>query len=152
MKHKKDRGIKSKYYSFIFNKRISTDQKARIAEAAIFFRFSLFNLIPYISSHSSDKLDFVIRNAEKDQFYKIQVRFVSETKIGASFVNLRVSLGKKGYRPYQKSELDFLIGYDLYTDIAYVYSYDDIKDFKATITIKKEFEEKWEKIIKIIGA
>ena len=56
---------------------------------------------------------------------------------------------KVGARRYAKGDFDFLVGYDLFTDMAYVWSWAEVEQHKASITIAEDSCEKWEKLIKV---
>ncbi len=42
--------------------------------------------------------------------------------------------------------MDFLVGYDLWTDTAYVYSFEDLEGMRNAITISEAHAEAWEKV------
>ena len=45
-----------------------------------------------------------------------------------------------------RKDFDFLIGYNAYNDMAYVYSFDEIKHLKSTVSITDEAKEAWHKM------
>jgi len=50
------------------------------------------------------------------------------------------------YKRMMRKDFDFLIGYNAYNDMAYVYSFDEIKHLKSTVSITDEAKEAWHKM------
>ena len=48
---------------------------------------------------------------------------------------------------YKAGDFDFIVGYDLFTDTCYVWSWEEVAHFKATVTICPEAEERWDKLL-----
>jgi hypothetical protein len=50
-------------------------------------------------------------------------------------------------RRYMDREFDFIVGYDLFRDTAYVFSWDEVSANKTTVTVSKDAAERWDKIL-----
>ncbi len=54
--------------------------------------------------------------------------------------------GHNRRRRYETGEFDFIIGYYLFNDTAYVYSFDEVANHKTFITISEQHAERWDKL------
>jgi hypothetical protein len=139
--HPKDRGNRSKFF---IDQPLTNERKGRIAEAAVLFRLALYGFEVYEPAFDDESLDLIIR---RNKLIKLQVRWASEDKrYGLPFIRLRCSDGRGSLKRYDDGDFDFMVGYDLFTDIAYVFSREEIKNNKSSVTIKPETAERWDKI------
>jgi len=122
----------------------STNEKAMIAEAAVMHRATVHQLRIYGSPFDGDKVDWVARVPETGTMWKVQVKLVKEHRHGLPVVSLRCR-GASGLRTYLPGEFDLLVGYDLRTDTAYVWTWDEVAHLKACVTTCPEAEERWDK-------
>ena len=144
---KKDRGIKSKYQEMVENKELSRLEKNKISESAILFRLSLFGFIIYGSPFGGDKADWVIENPDiSGNIFKIQVKWIRESKSGLPHISIKCTEGHDFQRRYVKEEFDFIVGYRLFNDTAYVYSFEELSQLKSGVTISDNAAEAWDKI------
>lgn len=44
------------------------------------------------------------------------------------------------------SEFDFIVGYNLFNDTAYVFSFDEVMHIKTYVTISEKYAERWDKL------
>lgn len=139
----KPRGESCKFWEIASNlDRMST---GRVAEAAVLYRLAIYNVTVYRAVFDGDHSDFLVE--VDDRFLKIQVKATRQNQAhGLPTLNITCREGSN-YRPYKKSELDFLVGYDLRTDTAYVFSWAEINHLKTTATVKPEAAERWEKLL-----
>jgi len=118
-------------------------QKAKIAEAAAIFRLLLIGASIYKSVFDGDKYDLIV---EVDgTLLKIQVKSVLDTKPSPS-ISLRCSQGRGKFRKYKPEEYDYIIGYDLFSDTAYVWSYAETSDLNSSVTISAQAEDAFHKL------
>lgn len=143
---KKNHGKESKYYKLIQDKTLAPQQKGNIAEAAILFRLALHNLYVFSSPFDGDKTDFIIQIPETKKLLKLQVRYLSKPKEGLPRMMLTCTEGHGRRRRYQSGEFDFIVGYYLFNDTAYVYSFDEVTKYKTLVTISEEHAERWDKL------
>jgi hypothetical protein len=144
---KKSHGIESKHYQSVVWQTLTNQQKGRIAEAAVLFRLFLHGFEVYDPIADGDKADWVVEVSESGSIYKIQVRCVTTPwKHGLPGINLRCAQGHNKLRRYAKGEFDFIVGYYLFNDTAYVYSFDEVAQHKAFIAISEEHAERWDKL------
>ena len=132
----------------MMNPNASRHQKAKIAEAAVLFRMTLCGFHVFGSPFDGDKADWMVEVPETGRILKVQVKWASPNKKRASqpLVRLRCIEGHNKSRTYREGDFDFIIGYDLYTDTCYVWSWDEISKLKRSITVTPEAAEKWEKM------
>jgi len=99
------------------------------------------------SVFDGDKADWVVDHPDKG-FLKIQVRWASKKGHGLPRLSLLCTEGHGKKRRFKDGEFDFIIGYDLYTDTAYVWSREDLKEHRASVTIHEDAAEAWHKLDK----
>jgi len=143
---KKDRGVESHLHRLAL-KPLDKVRKAQVAEAAVLLRLSLFGVRAFGSVFDGDKTDWVALVPGRATPLKVQVKSVRESSHGLPVVPIRCSAGRSGSRRYAKGEMDFLVGYDLFTDTAYVWSWEDLRGHKAAITICPNAAERWDKLM-----
>lgn len=144
-RNKKPRGKKSKYAKMT-NGVLNRADKARIAEAAVLFRVSLHRWEAYHSVFDGEKFDLVVYVPESDSFVRLQVRWAGKYGGGSPLIGLKRSNGRSRQKRYEDADFDFLVGYDLYTDTAYVYARKDVNHLSSVVAIKEDNAEAWWKI------
>lgn len=144
---KKSHGEESKYYQAIDFQNLTNQQRGRIAEAAILFRLVLHGFDVYTSAFDGDKVDCLVHIPESGRTLKLQVRCVHSTsRHGLPVVRLKCADGHDKRRRYREGEFDFIVGYYLFNDTAYVFSYDEVVSHKTHITIAEAYAERWGKL------
>jgi transposase-like protein len=140
-----ERGEESSLHKLLDGRTPKSAEKAKIAESAVLLRLFIKGWEVYGSIFEGDKFDWVVNTKEK--LVCIQVKIVSETTNGSPGVKLRCSDGRNGNRKYKEGEFDFIVGYDLYTDTAFVWSWQEIKGMSQK-SVCPEAAERWDKLIK----
>jgi len=128
-------------------KNFSRNQVGKIAEAAILYRLLLNNHTVYCSPFDGDVADWLVVTPTKS--YKIQVRKAKTPKTGKPIISLCCKDNSKTdeiMRRLTANDYDFIVGYDIYKDNAYVFSYEETKNNKTSITIRDDALEAWHKI------
>lgn len=141
---RKPRGEESFFYR-LAPKPLDALRKSRVAEAAVLFRLSLFGIRAFKPAFDGDKVDWLAISSD-GACAKIQVRATKPNAHGLPMVSLRCANGRKSLRPFRDGEVDFVVGYDLRTDRAYVWSWDEVRKTRNMITISPDAEERWDKI------
>lgn len=142
-----DRGEESKFHKLAPLASLTKPQKARLAEIAVLYRLCALDVDVFKSSFDGSKFDFVVHVRKTDKIHKIQVKAVREPKgHGLPVIPLHCSDGRKSSRRYKSGEFDFIVGYDFFTDIAYVFSWDEIAALGSCVTIRPEAAERWSKL------
>lgn len=137
----KDRGNQSSLSKQFDANSLSRTQKGNVAESAVQLRLQLKGFSVFSSSFDGERTDWIAESSSSKILYKIQVKWLKEPKCGLPFINL-TSQDKM----YDKSEVDFFIGYDFYTDSCYVFPYEDVVG-KKTKTVESKYLESWDLII-----
>lgn len=140
---RKDRGEESKYHRLCPIAHIDRVKRARIAEAAVLFRLVLNGFDPYGTAFDGEKYDWIVAVPETGKLVTLQVKWASRRKQGLPFIKLRCSDGRGKSRSYRKGEFDFIVGYDLFTDTAYIFKYEDVIN-KRVISIRPAAAERWD--------
>lgn len=140
---KKDRGSESKFHlgrsAELFDRR----QKMRVAESAVLFRLCWQGFNAYKPAFDGDRVDWIVQT--DDKLLRLQVKWVKFTGSGLPQVSLQC-MESGSYRRYTKEDFDFIVGYDYFTDIAYVYSYDETSRCKTHISVAQDAAERWDKL------
>jgi len=121
-------------------------QKAKIAEAAVLLRVVVFGMTAYRSVFDGDKVDWFVETPQ-GRTWKVQVKWVRESRHGLPGVSLRCHEGNRDLRRYQEGEFDFIVGYDLYTDVSYVWSFEEAEHLRNSVTVCAEAAERWDKLL-----
>lgn len=143
---KKDRGEESRFHKAVDKQMLSRQQKGKIAEAAILFRLALYGYNVFGSPFDGDKTDWLVEIPRSGQVIKIQVKWARYSGCGLPSIPLVCCEGHNKPKRYEKGEFDFIVGYDFFTDNAYVFSWDEVEKYKRTITIKEDALERWDKL------
>lgn len=150
LQKKKPREPQSKFIAWIENDKLTNARRGRIAEAAVLLRLSILGYSVFSSVFDGDKVDFLVRN-KNNLLVKIQVKWANyKTKYGLPSFSLRYCANSRyhsGTR-YKEGDFDFIVGYDMGSDTAYVYSFDDVKNNDSSVTVSAQYAEKWEKLNK----
>jgi hypothetical protein len=142
----KERGGDAWTAEVVRGRTLSTLQKGSIAEAAVLFRLTLRGVSAYKSPFDGDKLDWVVR--APIGLVKVQVRAVCQpTKAGLPYVHLMCSDGSRKRKRYERDAFDFIVGYDVRTDLCYVWSWDEVAAHRHSVSITPDAMERWDKIL-----
>lgn len=127
-------------------KPMSSSLKGKIAEAAITFRLVLQGFSVFRSISDGEKFDWVIYIPETKQTLKIQGKATRQGKWGKPVIRLLCADGRGKSRKYVEGEFDFIVGYDLKADTCYVFSFEETKNYKDSITVSENSLENWDKL------
>lgn len=141
--NKKSHGPPSKFWEAVDPDDVESQRKANISEAAVFFRLTLHGFHPYGSVFDGDKADWIVETPDHKKIWRIQVRSTFLKKQGLP----RISLRKARSGRFNPEEFDFLVGYDLYSDTAYIFSEKEISNLKASVSVKNSAAERWDKML-----
>jgi len=145
LSRRKNRGEMSKFYEMAQGHEFSTSEKGAIAETAIKLRLLVNGFKVYISPDEGDKIDFLTLDPSTGRILKVQVKWARQEKDGLPVIRVRCSNGRGKSRSYQEGEFDFLVGYDFYSDTAYVFSFDDVKGMQS-VSVREDAKERWNKL------
>lgn len=143
---RKDQGEESKYHRMVDADRLTRHQKGKIAEAAVLLRLVLGNFTVFGSMFDGDKADWFVEVPGTRKRLKLQVKWVKRMPQGLPLISLLCYEGHCTQRTYQEDECDFIIGYDLFSDTAYVYSFAEVAHLKTAIAVSADHAERWDKL------
>lgn len=146
---KKDRGEPSKFYKSTCWDKLDTRQKGIISETAVLFRLYIRGFFVYRPIAEGERVDCIAETPDFRKRWKIQIKTVKVQASGLPIVPL-VRSGYNRYvcsKRYKEGEFDFIVGYDLFSDTAYVFSWDEVKAHKRSVTITPESAERWDKLL-----
>lgn len=145
---KKDRGSESWLYRMA-SKDLTQSDKGHVAETAVLLRMLLNRFKVFGAKSDGEKADWIVEISETGRIWKIQVKSTSgpnRTTQGLPIVLLTCADGHNKRRRYLKGEFDFIVGHNLFTDTAYVWSWAELENQKTSVTITPEAEEAWHKL------
>ena len=144
---KKSHGEESKHHQAVVFQNLSNQQRGRIAEAAVLFRLALYGFDVYTSAFDGDKVDCLVHVPENGKILKLQVRCVhSPSRHGLPVIRLKCVEGHNKRRRYSEEEFDFIVGYYLFNDTAYVFSFDEVSKHQTYISVSEKYVERWDKL------
>lgn len=148
----------SKFFAFVEGQSLTRSRKAQIAEAAVLFRLALHGFSVSSPVFDCDRSDWLVLKGSKAA--KIQVKWAGRSKnLHGQHARPHIGIRCKDYsspspfkvRSYEKGDLDFIVGYDLTTDTAYVLSLDEISHRKAAVRLRDDCAERWDKISEFLN-
>lgn len=152
--NKKERGTESWISRAMDRSALSSRAIGSLAECAVMTRALAHGIEVYKSVFDCAMVD-VVFHTPSNKLWKIQVKTArlkntsSQPIVGVTHA-ARVQGGTGKVQPrkrYEAHEFDFIVGYDLYTDICYVWSFEETKHHKFAITISSDAAERWDKIL-----
>jgi len=140
----KVRGTESRLSSSVKTD-LSRDRKAQIAEAAVLLRLLVHGFDVFKPLSASSKVDWLASDGQRN--LRIQVKWAAATN-GLPKIELTCHDGITGRRSrrYDADDFDFIVGYDFYSDTAYVFSVDDVRHARRAVTIRSDAAERWDKL------
>jgi transposase-like protein len=132
---------RSKYYDAV-TRDLTSREKGQIAEAAILFRLTLHGFEAFRCVFEGYSTDWMVLDST-GKTRRIQVKWMTRQAHGQPFMTLVTRVGTGKYRRYRKGEVDFLVGYDLYSDTAYVFDAGRVTNLKVK-TAELEAKERWD--------
>ena len=145
---KKDRGEEAAIHQTVREHQLNVVQVAKVAEAAVLLRLLVRGFNVFGSVFDGDRTDWLVE-VPAGRVWKIQVKTAVKSKThGLPVVQLGHGMNSKaGRQRYKEGEFDFIVGYDLYTDTAYVWSWAETASHRAAITVCPEAAECWAKLL-----
>jgi hypothetical protein len=140
---KKNRGEESAVHQMTKTRNLDANQKSKVSELAVALRMAAMGFEVFGAVSDGTKADWVVLIPSTNKVWKIQVKLTRKGPHGLPYTPLRCSQSSK---KYAKGEFDFIVGYDLFTDTAYVWSWDEIGHLTTTITVCPDAMERWDKL------
>lgn len=148
---RKARGERSKFDEMVGPRTLNRNEKGQIAEAAVLFRLTLNGLHVLAPVFDGGRTDWMVQTPT-GALAKIQVKWASTSGLhGLPTLGLTCTEGHNQRKRYVASDFDFLVGYHLYTDIAYVFTWSETEMNQTSITIREDAAERWDKVIQFQG-
>jgi hypothetical protein len=131
----------SKYASLLTGQDISRECKGRIAEAAVLFRLALHGFNVWKAQFDGNRADWLVSRADSRRHVLIQVKWARRDQYGRPFFPVTRRCGKRIVN-ISPADCDFVVGYDLETDTAFVFPVEDIQA-KRTKSCNPKYAEAW---------
>ncbi len=130
----------SKFAQFVSS--LDREEKSIAAEIAVLFRLVIRKFRPMKPLFASDVGDWIVTKPNSRKVAKVQVKCTLAERHGLPSINLRSS--NRGR--YKKGDFDFVVGYDLASDCAYVFPEIEVEGNTTRISITEDSKEAWSKL------
>lgn len=140
-RHRRPSTAPSKWHDLAEAHSLSGDQRGKVAEAAIVLRLVTRGWCPSRPVFEGSKSDIIVENSSG--LHRLQVKLASRGRHGRPTVCVRPS----SRQPYKPSDFDFLVGYDIFDDIAYVLTWADFGHCRSIVALRPEWAENWDKLL-----
>lgn len=111
----------SKFALAVEGQELNRERKGHIAEAAVLFRLTLLGYEAWRSSFEGSRVDFMVSRPGVNKQVRLQVRWATRGgKRASSWGRPDFMVNKSRGEPMDKAVCDFIVGYDLETDTAFV--------------------------------
>lgn len=145
--NRKDRGTPSKYFIGLDKTNLTRHRMGKISEAAVLFRLALNGFNVFNSVFDGERCDFLVEVPSTGKILKLQVKTAKAGNSGLPTIKLTCYNGFMSQRKYVKGEFDFIVGYSIFTDEAFVYSFDELAYLSGTKTVTNDAKEAWNKLL-----
>lgn len=143
---KKNRGEESEIHQIVRDSHLNGVQVAKVSETAVMLRMLARGFNVFGSVFDGEKADWIVETSS-GKMVKIQVKTAVNASSGLPIISLSHGINSRlGRRRYLRGDFDFIVGYDLFTDTAYVWSWNELEELKATVSICEEAKERWDKL------
>lgn len=140
---KKNRGEESVIHQLSKTRNLDPNQRSKVAEIAVALRMAAMGFEVFGAVGDGPKADWLVLVPSTGKVWKIQVKLTRPSKEGLPLIVLRCS---QNSRVYENKEVDFFVGYDLFTDTAYVWAWSEVEHLSASVSITPEAAERWDKL------
>lgn len=125
---------------------LSRQDKGTVAEVAVLLRLILHGMRAFKAVGDCDRIDWIVESRAR-QLLKVQVKCTHRSRQGSPNVPLtrNATRGSTIRARYEPGDFDFIVGYDLYTDTAYVWSWAEVEHLKTSISVTMDAQERWDK-------
>jgi len=134
-------GDSSAHYLVAVDRDLSTVQLGRIGESAVAFRAAIRGLALFKPTTDGSPEDYVIGLSD-GRLSRLQVKMCKRGAVGAP----TISLTDGRMRRYKHGTFDFIAGYDLYSDAVYIFTAEEVKGLRASVSVTASAKEAWHKL------
>lgn len=126
----------SKFARMVDIESLSGDQKGRLSEDVVVNRLFAVGCVPFVRASGIQRFDILVYTPKSDEVLRIQVKTV-----GRGYIKITGHEGE-----YTRECFDYIVGYDIATDSAYVYSFEETRNHGTILTVDTSALEMWTKI------
>jgi len=116
----------SRWANVLADQNLSREQKGQIAEAAVLFRLAIHGFHVWKAQYDGNPADWLVSRPGGRQHVRIQVRWAARSHYGRPLIKLRRRKGRT-HVSLTSADCDFVVGYDLETDTAFVFPVAEIE-------------------------
>lgn len=124
----------------------TTSQVAKVSETAVLLRLLAQGFAVFGSVFDGDVADWVVEDLDSHRMWKLQVKTTNHSSNkagGLPYTSLKRASNSKRY---ERGDFDFIVGFDLFEDRAYVWSWAEVEHLKAAVTVSEDAAERWDKL------
>jgi hypothetical protein len=120
---------------------LSTERKGQIAEAAVLYRLALLGYEVWRANFEGNQVDWLVSRAGLSKHIRLQVKWAKRDKQGRPLFQVSRGDGAR-VRYLSQAQCDFVVGYDLETDTAFVTPI-QVCEGKRVKACDPEYAEAW---------
>lgn len=132
---------KSKFAAQLNSEELTTASKGQIAEAAVRYRLVALGYQVWKADFEGSRIDLLVNRPGVEKYIRLQVKW-ARTEQGRPCFSLRNGEGGK-IRRFTRVDCDFVVGYDLETDTAFVVPI-QICEGKNSKSCDEQYAEAWD--------
>jgi len=144
-KPRKDRGQRSSLHEMAGGRSYTAVEAMAISAAATVLRLAIHKWKVMSSVFDGDTVDFYVTRPDSGRHLKIQVKTARGAGQGLPTVSLRRMHNGRAVR-YVRGDFDILVGYWLYSNTAYVWTFGEVEGRTASVTVGPSASEAWAKV------
>lgn len=133
---------KSKFAAQLDGDELTTARKGQIAEAAVRYRLVALGYQVWKADFEGSRVDLLVNRPGVEKYVRLQVKWAKRADQGRPCFSLRNGEGGK-IRRFTRVDCDFVVGYDLETDTAFVVPI-QICEGKNSKSCDEQFAEAWD--------
>lgn len=132
---------RSKFAAMVEGENLSTQRKGQIAETAVRYRLHLLGFKVWEATAEGERVDCLVSRPGGNKYIRLQIKWAKRDKWGRPVFALRN--GEHGkIRRLTQADCDFVVGYDLETDTAFVMPV-DVCEGKHRKACDPQYAEAW---------
>lgn len=138
--------------SLVHLRKLSRLQVGKVSETAVLLRLLAYGYNVFGSVFDGDTADWVVEVPLTGRIVRVQVKTARTQAVGAPTVDLTHGRStKRGARRYGPDAFDFIVGYDIFSDKAYVWAAGEVAHLSSAVSVTAEHAERWDKLEAVNG-
>lgn len=117
-----------------------------LAEVAVLLRLVSRGFSVFRGVFEGSSTDWTVRHG-RGPLLTIQVKTAKRGVYGAPMVPLTHAHSRKLRLRYTREDWDYIVGFDLFSDTAFVWSWEETQHLRAAVSATPAAKERWDKLL-----